>query len=310
MRTFTYRWHDRTGEHAGTHDCRDELTLRRLIRRAGGELIMITGEQEKAPDDPMRFIDENLAAPPGRSIGVTIFAFFSLVGAAVPAAMLLGLLFLPAFIPGFAQIEAAAGGNFFILYAITAAVVAANLAIGIGLLKLKRWARLAMLYFGWFDIAVSTLTTLVFGSISIPFFGIITIVFFGRPGVKRQFDPFAEDPAGGPAPRRVKHLIVLGVLLAIVAGILLFRSLSQKPSAPAPAAGALPASPEAPAKTTPRRPPLRLSGIIPGGKAPRAIINDTFVRAGDEVGGAKVVRVEKKSVVMSRDGGEFTLEME
>lgn len=55
---------------------------------------------------------------------------------------------------------------------------------------------------------------------------------------------------------------------------------------------------------------LKLSGIIMDRNSPKAIINDAIVRVGDMVGGAKVVRITKQSVILMCDGRELALELE
>jgi hypothetical protein len=54
---------------------------------------------------------------------------------------------------------------------------------------------------------------------------------------------------------------------------------------------------------------LQLKGTIVGGGDPIAIINGEFVRTGDTVGGCKVVRIGKKSVILDMGHEKMQLEI-
>lgn len=54
---------------------------------------------------------------------------------------------------------------------------------------------------------------------------------------------------------------------------------------------------------------LELQGIIYDRTNPRAVINDKVVRAGDTVEGAKVMKIEENSVLMSLRDKKITLKM-
>lgn len=54
---------------------------------------------------------------------------------------------------------------------------------------------------------------------------------------------------------------------------------------------------------------LELQGIIYDKTYPRAIINDTVVKVGDTVEGAKVMKIDEKSVSMSLRDKEITLKL-
>lgn len=54
---------------------------------------------------------------------------------------------------------------------------------------------------------------------------------------------------------------------------------------------------------------LELQGIIYDKAYPRAIINDTVVKVGDTVEGAKVMKIDEKSVSMSLRDKEITLKL-
>lgn len=55
---------------------------------------------------------------------------------------------------------------------------------------------------------------------------------------------------------------------------------------------------------------LELQGIINDKAYPRAIINDKVVKVGDTVEGAKVMKIEEKSVAMSLRDKEITLRLD
>ena len=65
---------------------------------------------------------------------------------------------------------------------------------------------------------------------------------------------------------------------------------------------ALPAKPDATAT-------FQLKGTIVGGKIPMALIDDQFVRPGDEIHGCKVVHIGKKTVLLDSGDKKFTLEL-
>ena len=56
-------------------------------------------------------------------------------------------------------------------------------------------------------------------------------------------------------------------------------------------------------------PPLRLKGTIVGGERPIAIVNDTFLRTGDEIAGFKVVWIGTKAIEMEAGERKLALEM-
>ena len=56
-------------------------------------------------------------------------------------------------------------------------------------------------------------------------------------------------------------------------------------------------------------PALRLKGTIVGGERPIAIVNDMFLRIGDEIAGFKVVWIGTKAIVMEAGERELALEM-
>ena len=56
-------------------------------------------------------------------------------------------------------------------------------------------------------------------------------------------------------------------------------------------------------------PTLRLRGTIVGGEGPIAIVNDTFLRTGDEIAGFKVVWIGTKAIVMEAGERKLALEM-
>jgi hypothetical protein len=76
--------------------------------------------------------------------------------------------------------------------------------------------------------------------------------------------------------------------------------------APAPASNGSPSSAAAPALARPF-PRLKLQGILFSEKRPQAMINDNVCSVGDEVDGARVVKIERRQVVVSWDGREKAL---
>jgi len=56
-------------------------------------------------------------------------------------------------------------------------------------------------------------------------------------------------------------------------------------------------------------PSLRLKGTIVGGERPIAIVNDTFLRTGDEIAGFKVVWIGTKAIEMEAGERKLALEM-
>ena len=56
-------------------------------------------------------------------------------------------------------------------------------------------------------------------------------------------------------------------------------------------------------------PALRLKGTIVGGEGPIAIVNDTFLRTGDEIAGFKVVWIGTKTIMMEAGEQKLALEM-
>ena len=59
------------------------------------------------------------------------------------------------------------------------------------------------------------------------------------------------------------------------------------------------------AKTS--QPVWKLGGILYDNDSPSAIINKIIVRDGDIINGARVVQIEKESVILDKDGLQFTL---
>ena len=61
------------------------------------------------------------------------------------------------------------------------------------------------------------------------------------------------------------------------------------------------------AKAAAPHPSLSIEGVIWGGSIPQAIINHTVVRIGDEIGGVRVVSINREGVTFSSSGEEFTV---
>ena len=56
-------------------------------------------------------------------------------------------------------------------------------------------------------------------------------------------------------------------------------------------------------------PSLRLKGTIVGGERPIAIVNDMFLRTGDEIAGFKVIWIGTKTIMMEAGEQKLALEM-
>ncbi len=52
-------------------------------------------------------------------------------------------------------------------------------------------------------------------------------------------------------------------------------------------------------------PDLRVQGIVWGGNAPQAIVNDKVVNAGDNIGEAKIIKIDKEGVLVSSGGRQY-----
>lgn len=77
-----------------------------------------------------------------------------------------------------------------------------------------------------------------------------------------------------------------------------------------PRSGGVDKSMKAPAAGSARKGRFTLGGITYAGKSPRAIINDTVVKVGTEIDGAKVLEIKDDSVKLLVDGREVLLEMQ
>jgi hypothetical protein len=73
--------------------------------------------------------------------------------------------------------------------------------------------------------------------------------------------------------------------------------------------GQLPETALRPAAFTSGAPNLALNGIMYIEESPRAIINNSIVEAGDSISGARVVRIERKSVTLVYNDVEITLNL-
>ncbi|UCG62050.1 MAG: hypothetical protein JSV52_01795 [Candidatus Zixiibacteriota bacterium] len=58
---------------------------------------------------------------------------------------------------------------------------------------------------------------------------------------------------------------------------------------------------------TPEKPKWQLSGILYNSQAPVAIINNKPVKAGDTINSARVLRIDRKSVMLEYNGSKMTL---
>ncbi len=117
-------------------------------------------------------------------------------------------------------------------------------------------------------------------------------------------------------PSRGRLRLVLAAaafLLAIAAAAIRFagpfaagRAIPLRPAAPNPSPS--PARAEAAAvRPEPEPAPLRLSGVIWDPENPVALVNGLAVSPGEEVSGARVVKIAVEGVTFSRGGKEFTV---
>ncbi|HOF18174.1 MAG TPA: hypothetical protein PK082_04635 [Phycisphaerae bacterium] len=106
----------------------------------------------------------------------------------------------------------------------------------------------------------------------------------------------ATAPASGEAPASAKAQSAIAA--------------ATKPPAKAPA-GKTP--PVAAAKATPSKgvdySRYQLSGVMHGPNGTTAIINGYFLTVGQEIDGAKILRIEQQSVLLELDGQRFTIRM-
>jgi hypothetical protein len=131
-----------------------------------------------------------------------------------------------------------------------------------------------------------------------------------------------KAPAAVSDPKAVAILIVILIATAVFAASQLFpkKNIPAKPSAAVVTAKseelpALPSvifqqtQPQQPEEKKTASPEFVLNGIMYLEGNPRAIINDVMVEAGDMVGGARVVKIEKKSVLLQYDDAEIGLDL-
>lgn len=95
------------------------------------------------------------------------------------------------------------------------------------------------------------------------------------------------------------------VAAAVIAGGAVY--LATRSAAPAaPAVAAMPAEAQ-PAPVAPPAPELRLTAISARDGAPIAVVNDTVVREGDRVDGARILVIAPTEVVVEVGGARRTL---
>lgn len=134
----------------------------------------------------------------------------------------------------------------------------------------------------------------------------------------------APRPAVGSDPKAVAILIVILIATAVFAASQLFpkKNIPVKASIAAVSAKSeeLPALPSVifqqvlpqPQQQEEKKPAVSefvLNGIMYLEGNPRAIINDVMVGAGDMVGGARVEKIEKKSVLLQYNDAEIVLDL-
>ena len=142
--------------------------------------------------------------------------------------------------------------------------------------------------------------------------------------------PFSPDqsfvkvpqPAAGRDPKAVAILLIILVVTAVFAASQLYpkKNVPAKSSVvDVPAKSEeLPALPsvifqQVSAQKTeekkPASPEFVLNGIMYLEGSPRAIINDSMVEAGDMVNGARVVKIDKRNVLLEYNGVEMSLDL-
>lgn len=146
---------------------------------------------------------------------------------------------------------------------------------------------------------------------------------FRRPvAVARKASPDQKQD-----PKAVAILILLLVVTASLAASQLWGHKKGAASATVPAmspAAEAPAAQELTQKSVdaiqsivfqkqeekkPANPDFTLNGIMYVEGAPRAIVNNAMVEIGDPVGDAKVIRIDRKSVVLQHDNAEIVLNL-
>jgi len=138
----------------------------------------------------------------------------------------------------------------------------------------------------------------------------------------------------GHDPKAVAILLVVLVVTAVLAASQLFpmKNVSSRPAAQQGSVQServLPASRDAssapakvrefpslqsivfqkPEEKKPDSPEFVLNGIMYLDGGPRAIINDTMVEVGDTVNGAKVIKIDKRNVILQYNDAEVTLDL-
>jgi hypothetical protein len=136
-------------------------------------------------------------------------------------------------------------------------------------------------------------------------------------------------PATGRDPKAVAILLVILIVTAVLAASQLFpkKNIFTKPAAvplkveefpalssivfqPQQPAGAAASSVESTSVTAAQAAPeFVLNGIMYLEGSPRAIINDSMVEEGEMVNGARVVKIDKKKVLLEYDGAEIILDL-
>jgi hypothetical protein len=135
----------------------------------------------------------------------------------------------------------------------------------------------------------------------------------------------APRPAAGSDPKAVAILIVILIATAVFAASQLFpkknipakSSVATTPAVPAKIEEplALPsvifqqAAAQQPEEKKLSSPEFVLNGIMYLEGSPRAIINDVMVEVGDTVGGASVVKIEKKNVLLQYNDADIVLDL-
>ena len=207
MKAFKYRWRMANNEYIGMKDCEDEIALKNHLKNVGGELIEILETKEKVEEDK-----ELLSQSSGKEIsktkvfsdspqfnngskkkepsaGIKIFGWLNITGAIFIYAIFAYLRLVKGVTPPirFAGkiITSSQTQLFSDIFVIVIGMVAA--IVGIGLLSLKKWARIMVLIFAWLDVG-NSVYLIFLGHINLPLGPIFMIWFFNRETIAYQFN--------------------------------------------------------------------------------------------------------------------------
>ena len=199
MKTFKFKWKLGDEVFVGQKDCADETVLRVHVKNLGGELIEILGSEEVAEIKPAPAASKITSAPnapeePAHhvkrepSIGIMLLGWYYILMTNIVLAIFLYFYFFRGVNPNISNVIKIVSYDLgrWITLPILILVATIPAIIGIGLLFLKKWSRILVLAFAWFEI-IGSIYALFFLRVSIPIFSIFLIWFFNRYSIKRQF---------------------------------------------------------------------------------------------------------------------------